>query len=69
MDTFPQIPGSENLAPAGRADLAYVRPIVRDGRAGYAIFRASGELVAVAETRQAAFAITRQHELDPVDVH
>jgi hypothetical protein len=53
----------------GRQDVAYVKPIVEQGRAAYAIHTADGKLAAVAETRELAFATIRQNDLEPVSVN
>lgn len=59
----------EVLAQAGEAGLAYVRPIGRAGRSGYAMFSAEGELLGITDTRDGAFGLLRQQGLEPVDVH
>ena len=57
------------LAALGMPYLAYVRPTVVDGVACYALHRADGSAVALAETREVAFVLARQHDLEPVSVH
>ena len=53
----------------GAPNLAYVRPVVVDGEAGFGIHSADGEVLAVLGDRDTAFAAARQHDLDPVSVH
>jgi hypothetical protein len=50
-------------------DIAYVKPVVVDGNAGYAIHAADGTQMAVIADRDIAFAVVRQNELEPVSVH
>ncbi|HEX9647091.1 MAG TPA: DUF1150 family protein [Alphaproteobacteria bacterium] len=67
LDTAPITPAA--LAALGMPFLAYVRPAVVDGVACYALHRADGGAIAVAETREVAFVLARQHDLEPVSVH
>ena len=48
---------------------AYIGRVEVDGETGYAIRNADGEVLAVLANRDIAFAVTRQHDLDPVSVH
>jgi hypothetical protein len=57
------------LGALGVADLAYVKPVTADGRATYAIHAADGTEMAVVADRELAFALVRQHDLEPVSVH
>lgn len=59
----------EVLARAGEDALAYVRPMDKRGRAGYALFSADGELLGITDSRDGAFGLARQQGLAPVDVH
>jgi hypothetical protein len=58
-----------DLAMFGVQDIAYVKPVVVDGNAGYAIHAADGTQMAVIADRDIAFAVVRQNELEPVSVH
>lgn len=71
MDPLPSgsVPTSETFALMGVPDLAYVRQSSGEEDAGYAICSASGEVLAIAKTREAAFGIVRQNDMEPVDVH
>ena len=57
------------LALFGMQDMAYVKPIVVDGTRGYAVYAADGTAIAVLADRDTAFAMLRQHDLEPVSVH
>jgi hypothetical protein len=58
-----------DLAMFGVQDVAYVKPVVVDGNAGYAIHAADGTQMALIADRDIAFAVVRQNELEPVSVH
>jgi hypothetical protein len=58
-----------DLAMFGMQDIAYVKPVVVDGSASYAIHAADGTQMAVIGDRDIAFAVVRQNELEPVSVH
>ncbi|HXC29362.1 MAG TPA: DUF1150 family protein [Stellaceae bacterium] len=58
-----------DLAMLGMQDIAYVKPVVVDGNAGYAIHAADGTQMALTGDRDIAFAVVRQNELEPVSVH
>jgi hypothetical protein len=60
---------ANDLAMFGVQDIAYVKPVVVDGNAGYAIHAADGTQMAVIADRDIAFAVVRQNELEPVSVH
>ncbi|HTZ37471.1 MAG TPA: DUF1150 family protein [Stellaceae bacterium] len=60
---------ANDLAMLGMQDIAYVKPVVIDGSAGYAIHAADGTQMAVIPDRELAFAVVRQNELEPVSVH
>lgn len=65
----PRPMSTEALAALGVPGTAYVRPVVHEGQDAYAINNADGSPLAVAATRDVAFAVARQHELEPVDAH
>ena len=60
---------SNDLAMLGMQDIAYVKAVVVDGTAGYAIHAADGTQMALTADRDIAFAVVRQNELEPVSVH
>lgn len=60
---------AEVLGKLGETEIAYVRPIDRQGGSGYAVFSAEGELLAITVSRDSAFGLIREHDLEPVDAH
>ena len=58
-----------DLAVLGLQDMAYVKPVTLKNRTGFAIHAADGSSLAMAETRDIAFATVRQNGLEPVSVH
>jgi hypothetical protein len=60
---------ANDLAMLGMQDIAYVKPVMVDGNAGYAIHAADGTQMALTSERDIAFAVVRQNELEPVSVH
>jgi len=59
----------EQLAALGMSHIAYVKPVVIDGVAGFAIHAADGTPMAVAGDRDVAVAAIVQHEMHPLSVH
>ena len=59
----------EALATMGAPNIAYVKPIVHEDRIVYAIHGGDGTPLAIAETRELAFAAARQNDMEPVDTH
>jgi hypothetical protein len=53
----------------GIEEIAYVKPIVDNARPTCAIHAADGTQLAIAENRLVAFALIRQHDLEPVSLH
>ena len=54
----------------GMQDIAYVKDIVEDdGSKGFAVHAADGTRIAVMADRALAFAVVRQHDMEPVSVH
>ena len=60
---------SSQLAALGVAQLAYVKSVVVDGNAAFAIHAADGTPMALTGDRDVAFAAIRQHEMEPALVH
>jgi hypothetical protein len=58
-----------DLAVLGLADVAYLRPVVVDGQAGFAVHAANGKTLGVAPTREIALAFIHEQELEPVGLH
>ena len=59
----------DQLAQLGVSHLAYVKPIILNGAAMFAIHDADGSPMAVAEDRNLALAAIVQHEMVPTLVH
>lgn len=57
------------LAQLGVSQLAYVKPVIVEGRAAYAIHAADGTPMAVTDDRDVAVAAIQQHEMVPASVH
>ena len=53
----------------GMEDVAYVKPVVVDGTDAFAVHAANGTQIAVMANRDVAFAVVRQHDMEPVSVH
>jgi hypothetical protein len=59
----------QEFALLGMQDVAYIRRVVVNDAAGFAIHAADGTEVAVLPSRDLAFATVRQHDLEPMSVH
>ncbi|MGH6943230.1 MAG: DUF1150 family protein [Geminicoccaceae bacterium] len=57
------------LAALGVPGSAYVRPVEEDGKLVFAIHAAEGTRLAVAPSRDLAFALIRQNDMEPFDAH
>jgi hypothetical protein len=60
---------TNDLAMLGMQDVAYVKPVVVEGNPGYAVHAADGTQMALIASRDLAFAVVRQNEMEPVSVH
>ncbi len=60
---------AHELALFGMQDLAYIKPHIDGGEAGFAVHAADGTQIAVIADRDIAFATVRQHDLEPLSVH
>lgn len=58
-----------DFAALGSQQVAYVKPVVAQGQQAYAIHSADGTLHLVVESLDKAFAVVRQNDLEPVNVH
>ena len=68
------IDGIRDLSPnelgmLGMADVAYIKPVLVEGTEAFAVHAADGTQMAVIADRDIAFAVVRQHELEPLSVH
>jgi len=57
------------FAQLGLSQIAYVKPVVVNGAAGFAIHAADGTPMAVAPAFESAVGAIRQHDMFPVLVH
>jgi hypothetical protein len=60
---------TDQLGALGMAHIAYVKPVVVNGMAGFAIHAADGTPMALADDRATAMAAIVQHEMLPLSVH
>ena len=60
---------SRELALFGMQDLAYVKAVVINGVAAFAVHAADGTQITVLPDREIALATVRQHDLEPLSVH
>jgi hypothetical protein len=60
---------AHELGLLGMQDIAYVKQVVVDGRDQFAVHAADGTRIAVMANRDVAFAVVRQHDMEPVSVH
>ena len=59
----------DQLMQLGMSDLAYVKPVMLDGQAAFAIHAADGSPMAMAADQALAVAAIMQHEMVPALVH
>ena len=57
------------LALFGMQDIAYVKCDVVNDVPGYTVHAADGTRIAAFANREVAFAVVRQHDLEPLSVH
>ena len=60
---------AEQLAQLGLQQIAYVKPVVVNGTAAFAIHAADGTPMAMAGDREVAIAAIQQHEMVATQVH
>ena len=60
---------ADQLGALGVAQIAYVKPVIVNGTAGFAIHAADGTPMALAGDRATAMAAIVQHEMLPLSVH
>lgn len=59
----------QDLMQLGLQEVAYVKPVLIEGRSAVTVHAADGTQIAVMESREQAFAAVRQHDLEPLSVH
>ena len=57
------------LAALGLQGVAYIKPVVIDDAAAFAVFAADGTQIGALPTRDAALAAMRENDLEPVSLH
>lgn len=57
------------LAALGLQGVAYIKPVVIDNAAAFAVFAADGTQIGALPTREAALAAMRENDLEPVSLH
>jgi hypothetical protein len=67
-------PENEMIAPVASfmldaSPVAYVRPVMTDKGAGFAVCAGDGTQLAIFPTRDAAYFAAKQHDLEPVHLH
>ena len=60
---------AEQFAQLGMKQIAYLKPIVVNGSARFAIHAADGTRIAIAEGLDVAIAAIVQHEMEPARLH
>jgi len=60
---------TDQLGALGMSHIAYVKPVVVNGMAGFAIHAADGTPMALADDRATAMAAIVQHEMLALSVH
>ena len=60
---------TDQLGALGVSHIAYVKPVIVNGEAGFAIHAADGTPMALADDRATAMAAIVQHEMLPLSVH
>ncbi len=68
-DATPPPGGEKNLALLGLETMAYVRPILVNGRRVHVIHAADGTPLTIVSDRDLALATIRQNEMQPFSVH
>ena len=60
---------TQDLMILGLQEVAYVKAVVVDGQAAYAVHAADGREVVIMPSRDVALAAIRQNDLEPLSVH
>jgi hypothetical protein len=58
-----------DFANYGLQEIAYVKPVAVDGRTAFAVHGADGTPLTVMVSREAAFAVCKQNDLEPFSAH
>jgi len=57
---------SRDFLSLGLSQVAYVKPVEQDGHSYFAIYAADGTQMAVLASHEAALAVIRQHDMEPL---
>ena len=68
IENFRELSARE-LGLLGMEDVAYIKRVVVDDAPAFAVHAADGTQIAMLPDRDLAFAVVRQHDLEPVSVH
>ncbi len=60
---------SQDFLSLGLSQVAYVKPLEQDGHNYFAIYAADGTQMAVLASQEAALAVIRQHDMEPLTLH
>jgi hypothetical protein len=60
---------SQDFLSLGLSQVAYVKPLEQDGHDYFAIYAADGTQMAVLASQEAALAVIRQHDMEPLTLH
>ncbi len=60
---------AQDFRALGLAQVAYVKPVMVDGRTAFSVHAADGTEIRVMTDRATACAAVRQHDLEPLSVH
>jgi hypothetical protein len=60
---------TQAFAALGLQDVAYIKPVERDGKTMIAVHAADGTELALAESRDVAISFVRQNDLEAVSAH
>ena len=60
---------SQDFQSLGLSQVAYVKPLEQDGHGYFAIHAADGTQMAVVANRDTAYAVIRQHDMEPLTLH
>lgn len=58
-----------DFAAYGLQEVAYVKPVIVDDEVAFAVHGADGTPLAVIDSRETAFAVIRQNDMEPVSAH
>lgn len=60
---------SQDFLSLGLSQVAYVKPLEQDGQSYFAIYAADGTQMAIVVSHEAAQAVIRQNDMEPLTLH